>query len=106
MPDPSRRSRNGAARALFEEARSAGLVQRHLRKLHHLARHPHPLTASTPQPVAASAEAAHSATAPTHQPPRGRRRAQQLALGIDLACPPTTPPHRPSTEAAASGEAA
>ncbi|KDN22774.1 hypothetical protein [Amycolatopsis rifamycinica] len=33
-----RRRANGAARGAFTEARRAGLVQRHLRKLHHLSR--------------------------------------------------------------------
>ncbi|WP_410642227.1 hypothetical protein [Amycolatopsis sp. lyj-346] len=33
-----RRRANGAARGAFTEARRAGLVQRHLRKMHHLAR--------------------------------------------------------------------
>lgn len=36
-PRHRRRRENGAARAIFAEARRAGLVQRHLRKLHHLA---------------------------------------------------------------------
>ncbi|WP_370966580.1 hypothetical protein [Amycolatopsis sp. cg9] len=36
-PRHRRRRENGAARTVFDEARRAGLVQRHLRKLHHLA---------------------------------------------------------------------
>ncbi|MEU4674979.1 hypothetical protein AB0F91_45335 [Amycolatopsis sp. NPDC023774] len=35
-----RRAGNRAARALFDEARRAGLVRRHLLKLHYLADHP------------------------------------------------------------------
>ncbi|MDI5980325.1 hypothetical protein [Amycolatopsis magusensis] len=40
-PPCGRRAGNRAARAAFEEARRAGLAQRHLRKLHYLSRHPH-----------------------------------------------------------------
>ncbi|WP_328617937.1 hypothetical protein OHS18_18930 [Amycolatopsis sp. NBC_00355] len=52
-PQHHRRRANGAARAVFDEARRAGLVQRHLRKLHHLAvrrppDHPDPAHAGIP----------------------------------------------------------
>ncbi|RSD10749.1 hypothetical protein [Amycolatopsis eburnea] len=36
-PRHRRRRENGVARGIFDEARRADLVQRHLRKLHHLA---------------------------------------------------------------------
>ncbi len=55
-PRHRRRRENGAARAIFAEARRAGLVQRHLRKLHHLA---------------FRADAEHSGTAPPSAPTGG-----------------------------------
>ena len=100
-PSPSLRTRNGAARVLFEEARRAGLVQRHLRKLHYLARHPRSPTASAPRPTA-NLPGTEAATQPT----RVRRSPGQLSLGIELAHRPATPPRRPSTKTTASEEAA
>lgn len=100
-PHPNRLTRNGTARALFEEARRAGLVQRHLRKLHHLARHPHPPTANTPRPTTNLPTAEQPA-----QPTKAPRPPGQLTLGIDVARRPATPPRRPSTKATASDEAA
>jgi hypothetical protein len=56
-PRHARRRANRAARAAFDEARRAGLVQRHLMKLHHLAAPPYPgLTAALEGPGAPETE--------------------------------------------------
>jgi hypothetical protein len=105
---PARRAQNQASRALFEEARRNGLVQRHLRKLHHLARHRTPPTASTPT-ATTDARPGRPVTTPACSiaPRQGaHRRPKQLALNIEIAHRPKTPSRRPSASIPASHEAA
>jgi hypothetical protein len=56
-PRHRRRRTNSAVRAALDQARAAGLVQRHLMKLHHLAAQSRrwPGDVSTPRPPAGAA---------------------------------------------------
>ncbi|QKV75084.1 hypothetical protein [Amycolatopsis sp. Hca4] len=73
MPKPEpesrdhRRRTNNAARPIFAEARRIGLVQRHLRKLHHLA------TRTGPPPTAGSAPSTREMPPRTPQTQDGSR---------------------------------
>jgi hypothetical protein len=99
-PREQRRRANRAARLVFEEARRAGLVRRHLVKLRHLDERDRSVRPDATAEAAASAptggHASRAATAPgTAAPPGGtvgRPSATGHATATDLRHPDGCPP--------------
>ncbi|MFI5613353.1 hypothetical protein [Amycolatopsis sp. NPDC051903] len=77
-PRRRRRAGNQAARSVFEEARRAGLVRRHLLKLRYLADHPQ--HGENPRRIA-------EPPAPDATPRRRRRKENAVQLLFDFAQP-------------------
>ncbi|WP_326564888.1 hypothetical protein VSH64_23840 [Amycolatopsis rhabdoformis] len=80
-----RRAGNQVARAVFDEARRAGLVRRHLLKLRYLADHPQQHGESPPAPF------------PLGGTPRKRRRKPAVQLAFDFEQPTEAEADRTTT---------
>jgi hypothetical protein len=87
-----RRRENGVARATLDEARRAGLVQRHLTKLRHLK-----ARSATPQPHTALGTAGPSTPEP---PPRTTESVRPALAGLKTRAPGDHP--RPSNSETAA----
>ncbi|WP_328450787.1 hypothetical protein [Amycolatopsis sp. NBC_00438] len=86
-PRHHRRRANGAARAVFDEARRAGLVQRHLRKLHHLAVRRPP---DHPDPAHATFPPSTTSTIPSTSETSAAQQVHRIPPSTGPAIPPST----------------